>query len=86
LTMEWPPERDVRTFAGQSRVVAAPATTSSSPAPSGRLDTGEAIGRVGVGSRVRRAFAVAVLGVGALLVARRWAELSAIFGRLSWPW
>jgi hypothetical protein len=38
-------------------------------------------------SRVRTAgsaFAVAVLGVGALLVARRWAELSAIFGRLSW--
>jgi uncharacterized membrane protein YbhN (UPF0104 family) len=38
-----------------------------------------------LGTWVKLAFLLAVLVFGTLFVVRRWAELSAVFGRLSWP-
>jgi glycosyltransferase 2 family protein len=41
--------------------------------------------RGGVGAWITLIFLIAVLGLGALFVARRWDELSTVLGTLSWP-
>jgi glycosyltransferase 2 family protein len=49
------------------------------------IGDGEVTDRPGVGSRVKLVFLLAVLAFGTLFLARRWGELSAVFGQLSWP-
>lgn len=83
MSIGQPQDRQVRARAAHKCALA---VRSRGPtcSPAGALGIGQAAGNTGVGTWVKRTFPVVVLGVGVLLVARRWAELSAIFGRLSW--
>ena len=59
--------------------------TAAPSAVDGVPGAGRATDRSRVAHWVKRAFPIAVLAFGAVLVARRWAQLSAVFDRLSWP-